>query len=82
MDVVGVWGRDDGDVVLRRWDRVASRVSWMIRKGRYLFASSEGWGVWSGGESGISVSDPLRLTEACGRGPFVEVDLNEAGGIG
>lgn len=39
MDVVGVVGRELWGVVLIRLEREATRVSWMRRKGRYLFAS-------------------------------------------
>lgn len=42
MAVVGLPGRMEAGVVARRWAREARRVSWMRRKGRYLFASSVG----------------------------------------
>ncbi len=38
--VVGLLGRESGEVVERRWVRDVRRVSWISRKGRYLFASS------------------------------------------
>ena len=41
MEVVGEAVRVSGEVAARRRERDASRVSWMIRKGLYLFASSE-----------------------------------------
>lgn len=41
MDVVGIAGSDVAEVVARRWESDATRVSWISRKGRYLFASSE-----------------------------------------
>lgn len=41
MDVVGVVGSELWEVFLRRLDSDATRVSWMRRKGRYLFASLE-----------------------------------------
>lgn len=48
MAVVGLWGRECGGVVERRWVRDVSSISWIRRKGRYLFASSwaevVGWG--------------------------------------
>lgn len=39
MDVVGVVGSEDWGVLLMRLESEARRVSWMRRKGRYLFAS-------------------------------------------
>lgn len=41
MDVVGIAGSDVAEVVARRWERDATRVSWISRNGRYLSASSE-----------------------------------------
>lgn len=45
IEVVGILVREWGAVVARRLVRELRIVSWTSRKGRYLFASSEGGGL-------------------------------------
>lgn len=52
MEVVGVWEREAGVVVVRSVEREERRASDMRRKGRYTLASSVGWEVLERGREG------------------------------
>lgn len=66
MDVVGIAGSDVAEVVARRWESDATRVSWISRKGRYLFASSEIVKCSSG-----DLASPVSLSGSSGLEPSV-----------
>lgn len=53
MEVVGVWEREAGVVVVRRVEREDRRASDMRRKGRYTLASSVGWDVFEREKEGV-----------------------------